>query len=128
MQKLPRQNLSTLKRFFPAFLWAIIIFILSTMPSVQLPKELISPDKFAHAFVYGVLVILILYGLKQSDIFTKRNVWLAILGSASYGCLMEIIQYAFFPGRFFEMGDNLANITGCFLGLLFFDKFVKHRF
>jgi VanZ family protein len=98
------------------------------MPSVQLPEEWISPDKFAHAFVYGVLVILILYGLKRSNIFTKKNIWLTILGSAAYGCLMEIIQYAFFPGRFFEMGDNLANILGCFLGWLIFDKFVKHRF
>lgn len=117
-----------LKRFFPALIWALIILILSTMPSVQLPEKWISPDKFAHAFVYGVLVILWLYGLKRSDILTKKNVWFAVFGSAAYGMSMELIQYAFFPGRYFEMGDNLANITGCFLGLFFFDKFVKHRF
>ena len=99
------------------------------MPAVQLPETpLLSPDKFAHAFVYGVLVILILYGLKRAAIFSKKNIWLAVLGSATYGFSMELIQYAFFPGRCFEMGDNFANITGCFLGLLFFDKFVKHRF
>lgn len=117
-----------MKGFLPALIWALIILILSTMPSVQLPESFISPDKFAHAFIYGILVILILHGLKKSDILTKKNIWLTILISASYGCLMEIIQYAFFPGRFFEMGDNLANTIGCFLGWLIFDKFVKHRF
>lgn len=117
-----------MKRFLPALIWALIILVLSTMPSVQLPENLISPDKFAHAFVYGVLVILILYGLKKTNILTQKNTWLTILSSASYGCLMEIIQYAFFPDRTFELGDNLANITGCFLGWLVFDKFVKHRF
>lgn len=97
------------------------------MPSVQLPEEWISPDKFAHIFVYGVLVILILYGLKRTNIYSRKNIWLTVLGSAAYGLGMEVIQDTFFPNRFFEWGDSLANILGCFLGLLIFDKFVKHR-
>ena len=99
------------------------------MPSVQLPETpLLSPDKIGHALVYGILVVLLLRGLSQTDIYTKKNIVFVILGSAAYGFLMEIIQYSFFPNRYFEMADNYANITGCFLGLLIFDKIVKHRF
>ncbi|MEM1216266.1 MAG: VanZ family protein [Bacteroidota bacterium] len=90
--------------------WMVMIFVLSTMPGKQLPRVdwLSSPDKWAHAFVYGVLTI----GLYLS--LTGR--WQGLIGAgfiaSLYGAGLEIVQYAFFPGRYFEVSDIVANISG----------------
>jgi VanZ family protein len=96
--------------------WAVIILILSTMPSQQLPqiKWLMTPDKFGHAFVYGVLAI----GLYQSFSGAQKKAVYAGLWATGYGITMELVQYGFFPGRYFELWDIVANISGVFAALL----------
>lgn len=73
-----------------------------------------TPDKFGHAFVYGVLAI----GLYQSFSGAWKNAFYAGFWSSAYGIAMELIQYGFFPGRYFELWDIVANISGVFIALL----------
>ncbi|MEZ4988491.1 MAG: VanZ family protein [Saprospiraceae bacterium] len=107
-------------------LWAIIIFVLSTLPGKQLPQVtwLSSPDKWAHAFVYGVLATGILLSWSP-NLHLKKRYQLAFLLASLYGISMEIVQFTFFPGRYFEVWDIVANITGAFVALLFSNKFIN---
>jgi len=118
-----------LKYFLPAILWSIVIFILSTRSGINLPEswmDFISWDKFGHAVVYCILTILLLIGSYQKN--AKHDLGRAILTlgviiSSIYGISMEIVQYSFFPGRFFEVMDIIANIIGSLIGLIIFKHF-----
>lgn len=95
------------------------------MPSVNLPEDLfdlLAPDKWAHAFVYGVLTLLIIRGYFTNSNWTKKTTIIAVLLASIFGILMEIMQYSFFPNRYFEFLDIIANISGS-IGSLFFTRF-----
>lgn len=106
-----------------AFLWLIAITWLSTRGGISLPGfKLIATDKLAHACAYGLLVWLVLSAAKNRTTTLLVGVW----GFASlYGAFMEWVQYRFFPNRFFEVDDMVANAIGAALSLAFF--VVTHR-
>ena len=108
------------RHFLPALLWLITITGLSVMPGVQLPDiTLFEPDKAAHLFVYGVLVGLGYFGFFKKEgragITVLRGFQLFLFASF-WGILMEYIQGSFFPGRFFEVYDMIANCLGAAIG------------
>lgn len=106
------------KRFLPAFLWAIIICILSLMPSKNLPElhfDLLAPDKLAHTAVYALLSFLWLWAYKERKM---SYAFIVFSGSAILGILLEVAQYLFFPDRFFELYDILANVIGAIIGII----------
>lgn len=120
--------MKSIKAFIPALLWALVILFLSTLPSVNLPEtiwDLLAPDKLAHAAVYAILTLCIFYGLYQLNALNKGSVFIAILISSIYGVLMEVIQYSFFPNRYFELLDIIANIIGSIGSLLILKYFLK---
>ena len=109
-------------------IWALIILALSIMPSEQLPtvRGLWAPDKWAHALVYGLLA----YGIWRALLKTGSTYpayRTSALLAGFYGILIEVVQYAFFPGRYFELLDIVANIIGILGALmickLFFAKY-----
>jgi len=97
--------------------WAIVIFLLSVAPSEQLPDIdwAAAPDKWAHALVYGILAMLIYC--------STGHKWAAPGLSTAYGIIMEVVQYAFFPGRYFEIWDALANFIGAIAATWIMYKF-----
>lgn len=106
------------KYLIPAFVWLVVITVLSTLPASALPKfDLVSIDKFEHAAAYCLLAWLLLFGLEKGrpGMAGTRRVWFVFLFAAGYGILMEFIQYAFCPGRFYEYDDMLANAIGATL-------------
>ena len=110
-------------KFAPALFWLLLITALSTLPNPQLPGfKLLAADKLVHAIVYGVLAWLLLRGWSR---FAQQPVqWreraVAFCLSTAYGVLMEWVQYAFIPGRFYEFDDMLANAFGAAVGVLVF--------
>lgn len=112
--------------------WAAIIFKLSTMSGIQLPKMewLMTPDKFGHAGVYGIFTFL-LFQIGKNIFQTKRkNIYFASIVAILYGIGMEYVQYAFFPGRYFEYSDIVANIIGVLLSLriiYYFGNYFNHK-
>jgi len=117
-----------LKYYIPAILWSLLIFFLSTMGGINLPSswlDLISLDKVGHLVVYGILCALFLGAFTQNRKLSleKKMVTIALGISIIYGIGMEVIQYSFFPGRFFEIPDIIANIIGSFLGVYLFKRF-----
>ena len=112
-----------MKPFLPAIICAVVIFGLSVGPGIQLPETLISsPDKLGHLVAYGILGWLSLSALSKNKTHPKSAVFLALLAVTIYGVVLEFVQWAFFPNRFFEVWDMVAN----FLGVLL--SYFAHRF
>ena len=87
------------------------------MPGKSMPSfNLVSADKFGHAFVYGVMALLLLRVVARLRSMHQWFTVLILLGVAGYGVLMEFVQYFFCPGRFYEYDDMLANAMGVLLG------------
>ncbi|MFN4081112.1 MAG: VanZ family protein [Saprospiraceae bacterium] len=116
--------------FLPALICLASITMLSLSPGVQLPGfRIVSADKLAHAAAYGVLSILIAYGLyEKRRSMLSPAAWISVgLAASAYGALMEWAQYFFAPGRFFEYDDMIANGVGAALGLWAFAWFLKQK-
>lgn len=106
-------------KYIPALAWLIAITILSTGPGVPLPEvKLITTDKLAHAAAYAVLCWLILRIWERAGL--TEILWIVFF-CAGYGALMEWVQGTFYPNRFFEYYDMLANMVGAMLaGIVYF--------
>lgn len=100
--------------------WAIFILLLSITPGNYIPPiqfQLISPDTIAHVLFYSVLIFLMLKWILPNQISTYSILFFTTI---SYGFVIEIIQGAIIPGRFFDSFDVLSNSIGAILGLMFF--------
>ncbi len=113
-----------IKYFWPAIAWIVFVTILSGMPGISLPTfNLFSADKLAHFGVYAVMAFLIIRGLRKKNIAHQGAISpftyvTAFAFSAGYGVLMEFMQYAFFPGRCYEIDDMIANAAGAGIATL----------
>ena len=117
--------------FFPAIIWGLIILYLSSDPGIQLPSsfwDFLAVDKLGHLVFYGILTYLIGLGFykRKNQFFDKKMSFIALIISATYGIAMEIMQYSFFPNRYFEILDIIANISGSIVGILFF-KYIYYK-
>ena len=120
-----------IKFFWPAIIWGIFIFIMSSFPGDDIPKSFIInipfADKIIHFFLYFLLVILILLGYlrKSKTILTVRKFFFAFSISLLYGILLEVLQNLIFVMRSAELLDIAANAAGSFIGLLAFNYIIK---
>ena len=105
--------------------------VLSAKAGINLPEswfDLIAMDKLGHFGVYGMLTVAILWANFKKGLPLNRNTGItAILLSGLYGIVMELMQYCFFPGRYFEYLDIIANIIGAICGFALF-KYVYIKF
>ncbi|MCZ4408657.1 VanZ family protein [Cryomorphaceae bacterium 1068] len=77
-------------------------------------------DKLAHVAVFGLLAILIVWGLiKRQDHLTKKSLLAVFLVGAFYGGATEILQGVAFPTRFASVLDFVADTIGSALGTVF---------
>jgi VanZ family protein len=109
-----------LKHLYWALLWALVILVLCLLPGKDVPSfwwtQVLSIDKFVHAGVFFVLVILIVRGLRRRDpdlALRSRTTarWLA--ACIAYGGVLEIMQGVFLTDRYADILDFLANALGC---------------
>ncbi|MCB9297846.1 MAG: VanZ family protein [Lewinellaceae bacterium] len=110
---------ANLQNFIPALLWAALIFTLSTGQAVEVPRfsNILEPDKVGHAAAYFVMSASLLWGFYRTVGISPATMVAAAAASILYGIGMEFIQYAFFPNRFFEVLDIIANIIGSISGI-----------
>ncbi|RME09789.1 MAG: hypothetical protein D6816_04020 [Bacteroidetes bacterium] len=114
-----------MKYFLPAIVLTLLIAYFSTRGGVSLPVDLMSIDKLEHFFAYFGLAVTFLWGFWKIARLTNRTAWIVFFCCSLYGFGLEIIQYAYFPDRFFELLDIVANICGAFAGLYLFRFFVN---
>jgi VanZ family protein len=110
-----RSTANVLRYQAPAVLWAVIIFILSSIPSVNLPKfGWLASDKMAHVGVFMVFAGLTCRALRHQQLFplfSRRAFLFTVLFTAVYGALDELHQY-FVPGRDSDPVDWIADVAG----------------
>jgi VanZ family protein len=115
-----------LKYTWPVFVWAFLILALCAMPGKDIPHvtwlEAISFDKWVHAGVFFVLVILGLRGLLHlRPARSRQNAnLLTLLPALCYGGLLEVLQGAVFVDRSADVFDFIANSFGCVMGVVLF--------
>lgn len=107
--------------FVPAIVVALGIFLLSTFLSIPVRVEGIGYlDKIEHAFAYFVLMSSFMFAFKKTEILTTKRSYYLLVGASAYGFLLELAQYTFFPNRYFEWVDAMANVLGVIIGYLIF--------
>jgi glycopeptide antibiotics resistance protein len=109
-------------------LWALIILVLCGMPGKDIPHisflELLSFDKFVHAGIFFVLILLTVRGFLLQTRFIKfqhsaRS--FAFVICIVYGGSLEIMQGTIFTDRSADIFDFIANSFGSVMGLVFYN-------
>ncbi len=115
-----------------ALLWALLILILCGIPGKDIPHisflELLSFDKFVHAAIFLILILLLIRGFLVQTTFVlmqEKAKHFSILICITYGGLLEIMQETLFEDRSADVYDFIANSFGCVLGLTTYNYFEK---
>lgn len=119
--------LDNLKFYIPAFFFAGIILYLSAFPGPQIDLnfDFVGKDKIGHLIAYFTLSVSIAWGYFKTNLKLSKKASLIILVVGFfYGYSMESMQYLFFPNRYFDYGDLVANFIGSFLGIKAFQKII----
>lgn len=106
--------------------WAILIAVLCGIPGRDIPHilflEVLSFDKFVHAGIFFVLLILWLRVFSKKNTLNNKIKILLLLAGAGYGIVLELLQGAVFIERSADVYDVFANTFGCILAILLFNK------
>ena len=112
--------LTTLRQWAPALAIvataAVVALSLGNPP--QLGGGLLDfpgADKLKHGVAYATLGLLWGSWLCSSGRLAPPALWAALF---ALGALLEVLQWRFYPTRFFEFADMLANGAGAALGLV----------
>lgn len=108
------------KFWLPVYLYAFLIFILSSIPKLPyIGPDIPNLDKLLHIIEYGLFGLLLARAFENSPaqfMFSKNKILiLTIIISCLYGITDEIHQ-AFVPGRESSVWDVLFDTVGAFIG------------
>lgn len=71
-------------------------------------------DKVQHFIAYTSLGVVWSFAFRQNGLSAGLRLWGILF---ALGVALEIMQWAFYPSRYFEFGDMLANGLGAFAGV-----------
>ena len=114
--------------FVPAVLWALLILIVCLVSPKYIPVvkfELFSPDKIAHALMFGVLCLLLIWGLNKINFLSYKNMFLLTLSTIVYGAVIELLQMISRNGRSADVDDIIANGFGALIICLFYSLYYR---
>jgi len=113
------------KIFWKPVSWAVLISILSIMPTDGIESHLWSfiphQDKIMHFIFYGIFSFLLIrallsyFGKNKSDWILALITLLIIV---LYGLIIEIIQDRLISSRQGDIMDMFANLAGCVVGII----------
>jgi VanZ family protein len=111
-----------------SFLFAVLIFTLSSIPYAQSPFNFRMSDKLLHLLVYLFFSILLFFAFHTSiRPFWQRNAYLfSLIIGVIYGLSDELHQ-GFVPGRQKDVFDFLSDLIGVLLGLFIIYLSLKFR-
>ncbi|NOZ47971.1 MAG: glycine cleavage system protein H [Chlorobi bacterium] len=114
-------------KFWKTITWAIIVFILSSLPGSDFDEvpffNIPYFDKLVHFGMYAVLTFIFLFELNNNSFSTLPKIKAIVLigfVSISYGLLLEILQKYLFTERSAELADFIANTIGCLVAIFAF--------
>lgn len=95
-------------------LYAVTIFVLSSISMFPVPRSVWRFDKLIHATEYAGLAVLLWRALRFEAI--RYPAWGALVGASLFGFSDEVHQY-FTPRRTAEPLDWVADTVGAAVGL-----------
>ncbi len=122
-----------LYKFLPGIVWFFITVVLFTLPGSAIPKfdlfHKLQGDKLVHAFLFFVLCVLFMIPFKTINT-SKKVLWFSFctitLLFCIYGIGIEFVQKNYIANRSFDIGDIIADVTGCVTALwLGIKKWIK---
>jgi VanZ family protein len=114
---------SFIKYWLPVYLFAALIFFLSSLPKLpEPPLELPFLDKIGHLLEYALFGYLLKRGFSNSPRtkLSSHSSFLVVVTAFLYGVSDEVHQI-FVPTRNPEVLDLLFDGTGAFLGQFFYN-------
>jgi len=104
----------------PAIAYAVVIFIVSSLPSLALPDIGFSfEDKLAHLVEFGVFGFLLVRSLGSRLGYGFRGLGIVAIIGTGYAASDEWHQ-SFVPGREADVTDFFADVMGILLALALF--------
>ncbi|MDD5529034.1 MAG: VanZ family protein [bacterium] len=122
-----------MKQYRLAFIWAVLILIVSSIPNFEVPgvDKIFGIDKLAHLSEYFILAFLVFSGeIGYQSLIHRRWKELGIVhSSGKYSvsirlfiilcfALIDELHQRFIPGRTVEWTDFTADSIGCICGLI----------
>ena len=121
-----------LKKMWPALVWALFILALCGLPGSDIPRltflDWLRPDKIVHLILFGTLSFLLIKGFtgyELNSIWTRYPKIISVVLSSVYGVVIELLQEYLFIDRTGDVYDALADALGAFVGLWFYNYWVK---
>ncbi len=121
-------NKELLWYYLPPIVWALAIFVGSSIPSKDFPDlKIFSYDKLLHFGVFFVLAFLTYRALahqRRYPLLAGRALLLTFIATVAYGATDELHQFLV-PGRtpdFFDLAADSIGATCALLILLFWRK------
>jgi aminopeptidase YwaD len=119
----------------PALLWATVILLLTLLPAAAMPQvpawELISIPTLAHAIVFFILALLLLWGLTRQSRYpglSRQAGLLTLVGSVLFGAGIEGLQMVLNWGRQGDPLDVISNSLGTIAGIAAYYWILKKSF
>jgi len=111
-------KIKSLKPFIPAYSFAALILIGSSIPTDKLNQKILSSDFVTHIAAFSLLAILLSIGYVNTK---KIRFWCVKAAAVSLlvGVLAEVIQF-FLPYRNFSIKDLGADVIGIITALVLF--------
>jgi VanZ family protein len=107
-----------------AFLWGLLIILLTILPGRVIPvlpvfMDLFEPDKLIHILIFGVYVFLQIRSFRRQPVYvavSQNAVLLTMMLAFSLAAGTELLQDFIIPMRNGSVYDFMANGSGCFIG------------
>lgn len=113
--------------FLPLSIYWIFLFVLTTIPAEAIPQFFSTQDKVEHFIAYLILSYLLLLSLhfqRKFNRVSQKPLMFAIVFLILYATVDEVHQI-FVPGRFCDVFDWTADITGGVIGIILSNIFIK---
>lgn len=120
------------KLFWRNILWALVIFILCSIPGDDLPKTSLITipyfDKIVHFGMFFVMGIFLFAELSYQTKLKRIPIILVVLFLiAAYGGIIEYLQQNFFIHRSGDYWDLFADVTGGLFSVLLYPWLKKKK-
>jgi len=105
----------TIGRWVPVIVWACVILVSTSIPSVPVPPGPPGLDKVGHFVMYAVLGLLAIRATWTGR-SSVRSMALTLAGVAAFAAIDEWHQ-GFLPPRQPEVADWVADVAGATVGI-----------
>ena len=117
-----------IRYFWPAYLWVIIVLLLTGLPGNDLPTlptfwNKLYPDKIVHMGMFGMLILLLSAGsyYKAGKVaLNKKLIFIYLIITIALGGITELLQKWVFIHRSCDINDFYADVIGVIFALLLY--------